>query len=128
MMNPTRKLAIVGLALFAGVLCAQEYRATVVGTVADPTGAVVPTAKVTAINTETGVASSTESGADGDFVIPFLVPGVYSLRVEKPGFKTTDRGPIELRVNDRTRIDVGLDVGQSSDKRSKERRVGKECW
>ncbi len=99
-----------------GAASAQEYRATIVGTVTDPSGATVALAKVTAINVETAVSSSTETGADGNFVIPFLVPGNYSLRVEKAGFKTTDRGPFELRVNDRTRIDVGVQVGQSSEK------------
>ena len=107
------KLSIVVLA--AGVLSAQEYRATIVGAVTDPTGASVPIAKATATNIETGMSSSTETGTDGNFVIPFLVPGNYSLRVEKAGFKATDRGPIQLRVNDRTRIDVRLDVGQSTD-------------
>ena len=94
-MNPKQRLAVAVLALVAGVLSAQEYRATLLGTVVDPSGAAVPLAKVTAINTETGVSSATQSGADGDYVIPFLVPGHYSLRVEKPGFKTTDHGPIE---------------------------------
>ena len=107
------KLSIGVLA--AGVLSAQEYRATIVGAVTDPTGASVPIAKATATNIETGMSSSTETGTDGNFVIPFLVPGNYSLRVEKAGFKATDRGPIQLRVNDRTRIDVRLDVGQSTD-------------
>ncbi len=115
-MNPRHLSALVVFLLVAGLLSAQEYRATLVGAVLDPSGAAVPLAKVTAINTETGVSSSTTSAGDGDFVIPFLVPGNYSLRVEKLGFKTTDRGPIELRVNDRTRIDVRLDIGQSSDK------------
>src|ERR1039458_9721022 len=112
-MRVTWRLLVVFLA--AGILSAQEYRATIVGAVTDPSGASVPIAKVTAANIETGVASSTETGTDGNFVIPFLVPGNYSLRVEKAGFKTMDRGPIELRVNDRTRIDVRLDVGQSTD-------------
>jgi hypothetical protein len=46
------------------------------------------------------------------------VPGSRALLVarRKAGFKTTDHGPIELSVNDRTRIDVGLDIGQSTDK------------
>lgn len=100
----------------AGLLFAQEYRATLVGTVADPSGASVPEARVSATNIETQVTSALVTGADGNFVIPFLPPGNYSLRVEKEGFKTTSRGPIELRINDRTRIDVTLDIGQSTDK------------
>jgi hypothetical protein len=102
--------------LAAGILSAQEYRATLVGIVTDPSGASVPLAKVTATNIGTSAASSSQTGGDGNFVIPFLAPGNYSLSVQKEGFKTTDQVPFELRVNDRTRIDVRLDIGQSTDK------------
>jgi hypothetical protein len=108
------KLSIVLLA--ACTLSAQEYRATILGTLTDPTGASVPGARVTITNIETHVSSSTETGTDGNYVIPFLVPGSYSLRLEKEGFKTTDRSPIELHVNDRSRIDVKLEIGQSTDR------------
>jgi hypothetical protein len=84
------KLSLKALAVvfFAtGILSAQEYRATLVGTVTDPSGASVPIAKVTATNIETGVSSSSETGADGNFVIPFLVPGNYSLQYIKEHHK-----------------------------------------
>jgi hypothetical protein len=92
-------------------LSAQEYRATIVGTVTDPTGAAVADVKVTAVNTETGVATSATANSEGAYIIPFLLPGTYMLKVEHLGFKTLERGPIELRVNDRTRVDLQLQVG-----------------
>jgi len=97
------------------LLDAQDNRATLLGTVTDPTGAVVPRGKVTATNRDTGVANATEANGEGNWMIPYLPPGVYDLRVEQSGFKTFQRGPIELRVNDRTRLDVVMDVGQLSD-------------
>src|SRR6266567_750421 len=90
----------------------QEYRATVSGNVTDPGGSSVPAARVTAINNQTTVAASAVTGPNGAFQIPFLLPGVYTLRVEHDGFKTMERGPLELHVNDNVRIDVELKVGQ----------------
>jgi hypothetical protein len=104
------------LLLAAGWLAAQEYRATLLGAVIDPSGASVPNARVTATNTQTGVSVISQTGADGNYVIPFLLPGAYSLRVEAPGFKTFERSPIELRINDRTRIDAAIEIGQAADK------------
>jgi len=115
-MTSRSRRSVAVFVLAAGVLGAQEYRATITGTVTDPSGAAMPEAKVTATNIETAVTSSTVTAADGDYVIPFLAPGNYTLRVEKTGFKTMDRGPFELRVNDRTRMDVGLEIGAASDR------------
>ena len=99
----------------ASLLNAQEYRATLLGRVTDSSEAVVPGAKVTATNRDTGVANASEANGEGNWMIPYLLPGVYELRVEQSGFKSFQRGPIELRVNDRMRLDVVLEVGQLSD-------------
>lgn len=105
----------LALLLLVGSTWAQEYRATLLGVVTDPTGAAVPAAQVTVTNTETGVRAATKSNTDGNYVIPFIVPGTYRLRVEHEGFKTYERSPIALRVNDRVRIEVALEMGQVSD-------------
>lgn len=95
---------------------AQEYRATLLGLVTDPTGAAVVGAKVLVVNVETEVRSATESNSDGNYLVPYLPPGTYRLRVEHTGFKAFERSPIELRVNDRTRLDVALEVGEISER------------
>ena len=101
-------------------LCAflqgQEYRATLLGVITDASGAAVPTATVTVTNLETSVTSKTQSNSEGNYNVLYLNPGRYSLRVEQRGFKTFERAPIELRTNDRTRVDVALAVGELSDR------------
>ena len=103
-----------GLCL-AAVSFAQESTARLLGTITDPTGAVVAGGKITATNRDTGVVNATEANGEGNWIIPYLPPGVYDLRVEQSGFKTFQRGPIELRVNDRTRLDVVMEIGQVSE-------------
>src|SRR5262249_38676391 len=102
--------------LSAFSLLAQEYRANLLGVVTDSSGAAVADASVKATNIETGVASSTKTNNDGSYFIPFLAPGRYSLAVEQAGFNALERTPIELRVNDRSRVDVSLEVGQITDR------------
>src|SRR5215472_10708791 len=109
-------LRISALVSMAASLFAQEYRATLVGNVTDQSGAAVSGAAITVTNMQTGVAVSTRASQEGGFVAPFLVPGNYEVTVQAPGFKVFARSPIELRVNDRTRVDVRLELGQASDK------------
>jgi hypothetical protein len=97
-------------------LTAQEYRASLLGVVTDSSGAAVPQAAVRVTNIESGVASTALTNNDGSYLVPFLNPGRYSLAVELTGFKAYERSPIELRVNDRSRVDVTLEVGAVTDR------------
>ena len=91
-------------------VAAQESRATLLGMVADATGAAVGGSWLTATHVETDVRYSAESNAEGNYVIPYLPSGAYRLRAERPGFRPYERGPIELRIGDRLRVDVILNV------------------
>ena len=62
---------------------AQEYRASLLGVVTDSTGAAIVDASIKATNMETAVAASTRTNNDGSYLIPFLLPGRYSLQVEQ---------------------------------------------
>ena len=94
---------------------AQETRSTVLGRISDPTGAVIPGAVVEATNLDTGVRAMVPTNANGDFLLPFLIPGPYSLTVEAPGFKKWVRSRLQTRVDDRITIDVTMEIGQASD-------------
>ncbi|MBI3208255.1 MAG: carboxypeptidase regulatory-like domain-containing protein, partial [Candidatus Solibacter usitatus] len=91
---------------------AQEYRAAVLGTVRDPAGGAVAGATVLITNEESGVKARTTTQNEGSFHVPYLLPGVYALEIAREGFKTHRRGRIELRVDDRMRIDVQLEIGR----------------
>ena len=86
------------------------------GNVVDPTGAMVPEAKVTVHNTETGFEQTVSTGATGAFLFPRLPVGVYQLTVEKPGFSTYVQEGITLTVNQSATQTVTLKVGEISEK------------
>src|ERR1035441_10665307 len=70
---------IVALLLLAVGLYAQD-RATLTGTVTDPSGAAIPNASVKAVNTANNATSEAKTTADGAYNIPYLIPGVYRAR------------------------------------------------
>jgi hypothetical protein len=94
---------------------AQEFRATLQGDITDPTQAAIPGASVTLTNVETGIERNTSSDATGHFLFQYIPPGKYSLTVKASGFKTTVRGGIALSLNDNTRLDVELPVGETTE-------------
>jgi hypothetical protein len=83
-------LAIVS----ACALFAQRDLATLVGTVTDSSGAVVPDAAVTVIETTTGLVYSFVTNQSGEFVRPALRPSTYMVRVKAPGFETAEQKDI----------------------------------
>ncbi len=103
------------LAPWQGRLLAQETRGTILGRVLDPSGAVVPGVAVRATNTGTNVTVSTRSNAEGNYDIPYLLPGIYRLTAEATGFKTFAREGVEIRIGDRISIEIPLQVGQSAE-------------
>jgi hypothetical protein len=107
------KFAIL-LAIHAPIW-AQDTRGTILGRVTDATGGVIVNAAVVCQNSATNVRTSTLTNASGDFLLPFLVPGQYSLTVEAAGFKKSIRPQIELRVSERITIDVMLEIGAATD-------------
>ena len=94
---------------------AQSVRATILGTVLDPSGAVMPKATVTARQTATGLTRTELTNDSGEYSITQLPIGLYTLTVEEPGFKKAERTGVELRVDDKLRIDFTVEVGQTTD-------------
>src|ERR1041385_3510787 len=94
---------------------AQVTTATMVGTVTDPGGAKVPAAEVTARNVDTGLSRTVKTNDDGDYRIEFLPIGKYSVEVTVTGFKKALLNDVVLQVNETSRVDVALSVGQVSE-------------
>lgn len=95
-------------------LRAQRNTATLMGTVTDASGAVVPDAKVTLTNVGThGMRTVTTSGS-GDYTLTDLSVGNYTLSAGKAGFKTTTLSEFPLEVGQSARMDVILQVGSTT--------------
>jgi hypothetical protein len=107
-------LAVCLLALCFSV-AAQETTGTIVGTVADPAGAVVPNADVTLTNTQTGEERKVQTNESGYYVLPQVQPGLYDLSVRMQGFKEYQNKGLEVNVNDRKTLNVALETGAVSD-------------
>ena len=107
-----RTFTIHLLALSFTVAYAQTTgSATIVGTVTDNTGAVIPGAKIAIVNPSMGFNFAGVTNGDGYYFVPYLRPGSYNLTVESQGFKKYVRNGIELRTNEQPRIDIALEVG-----------------
>lgn len=103
------------MAMFPGIAAmSQEFRGTISGIVTDPSGAVVPGATVVVRETRTGTVNQTKSGNDGQYVVPFLLPGDYSVSVTMPGFQKTVRKDITLQTQEHPIVNVTLAVGEAS--------------
>ncbi len=116
--------AVHSLALLIGVLAlpflcpnqllGQFTTASLSGTVGDPSGAYVPDAMVTVLNTDTGFTQAVKTGASGDYLFSRLPVGNYRLTVEKLGFTTYAQSGIQLVVNQAATQPVTLSVGSIS--------------
>lgn len=110
-----RMFALFPAALFlllslatTGVLAQTANTGTIIGTVKDQTGAVVPGATVTATNVGTNVSRSTTTGSEGSYEIPQLVPGIYRVEAEGPNFAKTITENVTVNVLGRVTIDAEL--------------------
>lgn len=108
-------LALVAL-LSAGAVFAQAQAtaADLVGTVADPTGAIVPGATVTARNAATGITRTTTSSESGEYQILGLPPGSYEVTAEAANFKKTVISSITLTIGQRAELPVKLELGEQT--------------
>jgi hypothetical protein len=105
------RLAIGLLILLVLPLLAHGQEATILGTVTDPSGGVVPNVKITISNSQTGAVRTLATNDVGQYVVPDLPIGKYSVKAEAPGFKVQESRGVMLNVNDRTRVDFQMEVG-----------------
>lgn len=98
-----------------GSAVAQSATGSLLGTVMDQTGGVLPGATVTIIDEGTGVARTLTTDAAGTYELPLLPPGEYRVEAEFPGFKRGVRSGIGLQVNQRAVILLVLEVGSTAE-------------
>src|SRR5713101_2062913 len=88
---------------------------TIVGTVTDPSGAAMPNVNVTVTNTETSWTRTVPTNDAGQYVLPDVQIGHYSIKAEASGFKVAEQKDVVLTVGDRLRIDFPMKVGTSTE-------------
>jgi hypothetical protein len=103
-------LLLIGFCL-RNTLSAQSFFGSIVGTVTDSSGASVPAASVTLTNAGTEETKATQTDQVGNYQFLSLVPGVYKVEIEKPGFQRAAREAIRVTVQAAVRADVTLEVG-----------------
>ena len=112
MTNRSLRAAILSAAalMTATSVAAQVTTGTIVGTVSDTNG-VVPGANVTIREVSKNTSDTYVTDQNGSYSAPFLTPGTYAVEVHVQGFKKWVRDGVILQVNQRARVDVGLEVG-----------------
>src|SRR5690242_9347824 len=104
-------LGVAILLVLTGSAHAQEFRATVRGQVVDSSQAALPGATVNLRNQETNEVATATTNNDGNYTIPFLRPGVYTLTVELSGFQKYTRTDMRLEVSQVAQVNAQLGVG-----------------
>ncbi|MGH9632436.1 MAG: TonB-dependent receptor domain-containing protein [Bryobacteraceae bacterium] len=100
------------IAALSPALFGQTDRGVISGTITDAAGAVVPAAKVTAIQVGTNAEFTTTSTGTGNYTIPSVSTGTYRVRVEAPGFKAVEVSNVVITAGGNTVADVRLEIGQ----------------
>lgn len=110
------RIILVFVLLAAITVSAQTFRGTILGTVTDPSGAVLPGATVTVKNVGTGLERTTETSADGSYALPELPIGTYTVTVTLTGFQTFQANGVIVDVATERRVDAAMKTGQVSTK------------
>jgi hypothetical protein len=113
--SPLAKLLSAALLLLVSItLHAQYDNGSLVGTIKDSSGAPIPGAVVKITNQATSIATTARTNASGDYEVPSLKVGAYSIVASAPGFADARATDITISVGSRMHIDLGLKVGATS--------------
>lgn len=117
---PGRKVVVFAVSvalMLSGSLGLAQLRivGAVSGIIEDPTGAVVPNAKVVLKDVKTGLTKETTSSERGTFFFPDLASGVYEITVTAPGFQTAVVSNIVVSTSQTTDVRVRLEIGQMTE-------------
>ncbi|MGH9842204.1 MAG: carboxypeptidase regulatory-like domain-containing protein [Blastocatellia bacterium] len=108
-------LLLTVLSLAASASAQTAATGALTGTIADPTGAVLPSANVKVTNEVTSQARTVTTQSSGVYTVPLLPPGRYHVEITQSGFKTAARSGVDINVTETTRLDVQLEVGAATE-------------
>ena len=103
-------------AVLASMTSAQTAgTGALIGTVTDPSGAVISNVEVVIVSEATGAKRVATSGQDGEYRFPLLPPGTYRIEASATGFKAAARTGLPVRVTETTSLDIRLEIGSTSE-------------
>src|SRR5262249_18732964 len=111
-------LSVLLVFLFVTVFSVLSYAqgfGKIVGTVADPSGAAVPSAQIKVVEVDTGLSRTIPSDAEGYYVISSLRPAHYNISIEARGFRTFDAKDVVLQADQTLTVNAKLDIGATSE-------------
>jgi Carboxypeptidase regulatory-like domain len=114
-MQGRTRLSLIAFAFSALLLKAADPTGTISGSVVDPSGASVATARVTVLNLGTGYTRNQLTGADGSFVFPLLPTGIYSVTVDAQGFRRHEQKGVEVKTDQSSSVPISLQIGAAAD-------------
>src|SRR5271157_1334654 len=94
---------------------AQAVYGSILGTVTDPQGAAVANAKVTVIDQRKGTSDTTTTNDSGNYSVTHLIPDVYTVRAEAPGFKTSEQKDVLVQADASANVPLQFQVGGTSE-------------
>src|SRR5689334_12707782 len=102
---------VMGCIADSGLIMAQQNRGKITGRVTDRSGAVVPSAQIQIVDTETNVQYAFVTNDEGLYTAPAIPPGAYKVVATKEGFSTIVRQPVLLTAQIEVRVDFTLEPG-----------------
>jgi Carboxypeptidase regulatory-like domain/TonB dependent receptor len=108
-------ICICLVTLTAQPVWGQAVYGSILGTVTDPQGAAVANAKVTVLDQSKGTSDTTTTNESGNYSVTHLIPDVYTVRVEAPGFKVSEQKDVTVSVDTGSRVDLQFQVGGTSE-------------
>jgi Carboxypeptidase regulatory-like domain len=110
-----RRAVLLAIALFYTSACFGQGFGTIVGTVTDPSGAVIAGAKVTVVDPASGTAREETTNDQGYFVVPTLKPATYDVTISAAGFGPSTQKGITLLANQNATVNTTLTLGQAAE-------------
>jgi len=103
------------LVLTSAPASAQAVYGNIFGTLTDPSGAAVPNAKVTVVNERKGTTDEATTNDTGNYSVTHLIPDIYSVRFEAPGFKTLEQKNVTVSADTGSRVDGQFSLGATTE-------------
>src|SRR6266446_5583862 len=108
-------ICICLVTLTAQPVLGQAVYGSIIGTVTDPQGAAVANAKVTVTNQRKGTTDTTTTNESGNYSVTHLIPDIYTVRIEAPGFKASEQKDVIVSADPASNVPLQFQVGGTSE-------------